>query len=121
MARVLVTGGAGFIGSHTVERLLRLGHHVTILDNLCPPVHAPGVVPDHVPRGDVEFIDGDVRDKAAWVSGLAGVDVVFHLAAYQDYLSDFSTFFHTIAVSTALLYETAVESRADLAKVVVAS
>jgi nucleoside-diphosphate-sugar epimerase len=117
--RVLVTGGAGFIGSHTVDALLEKGHEVRILDNLQKPVHLkgkPGWVPD-----EAEFILGDVRDKAMWERCLDGVDAVYHFAAYQDYLPDFSTFFHVNAVGTALLYEVAVEKKIDLAKVVVAS
>jgi len=117
--RVLVTGGAGFIGSHTVDALLAKGHEVRILDNLQKPVHLkgkPGWVPD-----ETEFVLGDVRDKAMWERCLEGVEAVYHFAAYQDYLPDFSTFFHVNAVSTALLYEVAVEKGLDLAKVVVAS
>lgn len=118
--RVLVTGGAGFIGSHTVDRLLRAGYDVRILDGLLPPVHAEGQPLYRAPQG-VEVVRGDVRERAAWVQALHGVDVVFHLAAYQDYLPDFSTFFHTNAVSTALLYEVAVADRLVLRKVIVAS
>jgi dTDP-L-rhamnose 4-epimerase len=117
--RVLVTGGAGFIGSHTVDALLEKGHEVRILDNLQKPVHLKGK-PAWVPR-EAEFVLGDVRDKGAWERCLDGVDAVYHFAAYQDYLPDFSTFFHVNAVGTALLYEVAVEKKIDLAKVVVAS
>ncbi len=117
--KILVTGGAGFIGSHTADRLLALGHQVRILDNLQKPVHLKGV-PPWLPR-EAEFMEGDVRDKGAWEKALKGVEAVYHLAAYQDYLPDFSTFFHVNAVSTALLYETVVEKGLDLARVVVAS
>ena len=117
--RVLVTGGAGFIGSHTVDALLEKGHEVRILDNLQKPVHLKGK-PAWVPA-DAEFVLGDVRDKEMWERCLEGVDAVYHFAAYQDYLPDFSTFFHVNAVGTAFLYEVAVEKKIDLAKVVVAS
>lgn len=119
--RILVTGGAGFIGSHTVDLLLRKGHDVRILDNLTPPVHADGRTPDYVPLNDVDFILGDVRDRAAWEKALAGVDAVFHLAAYQDYLTDFSKFFQVNSVGTALLYELIVEKEYPVQKVVFAS
>ena len=118
--RVLVTGGAGFIGSHTVDLLLARGHSVRILDALLPPVHRDGQVPGYVPA-EAEFVGGDVRDRGAWERALAGVDAVFHFAAYQDYLPDFSTFFHVNAVGTALLYELAVEQRLPLQKIIVAS
>ena len=118
--KVLVTGGAGFIGSHTVDLLLQKGYHVRILDNLAPPVHAGNQVPAYVPR-EAEFILGDVRDRAAWERALDGVDAVFHLAAYQDYLTDFSKFFHVNTVGTALLYEIIVAKKLPVQKIVVAS
>ena len=117
--KVLVTGGAGFIGSHTVDALLEKGHEVRILDNLQKPVHLKGK-PSWIPAA-AEFVLGDVRDKGMWGRCLEGVEAVYHFAAYQDYLPDFSTFFHVNAVSTALLYEVAVEKGVDLGKVVVAS
>ena len=117
--KVLVTGGAGFIGSHTVDALLEKGHGVRILDNLQKPGHLKGM-PAWVPR-EAEFVLGDVRDKAMWERCLDGVDAVYHFAAYQDYLPDFSTFFYVNAVGTALLYEVAVEKKVELSKVVVAS
>lgn len=118
--RILVTGGAGFIGSHTVDLLLQKGHQVRILDSLTPPVHIDGQLPSYVPR-EVEVVRGDVRDRAAWECSLDGIDAVFHLAAYQDYLTDFSKFFHVNAVGTALLYEIIVEKKLPVQKVVVAS
>ncbi len=118
--KVLVTGGAGFIGSHTVDRLLEKGYSVRILDALMPPVHAHKTLPDYL-RSDVEVMQGDVRDRAAWIRALNGVEAVFHFAAYQDYMPDFSTFFHTNSVGTALLYEVVVERHLPVRKVVVAS
>jgi dTDP-L-rhamnose 4-epimerase len=119
--RILVSGGAGFIGSHTVDTLLEHGYEVRILDSLAPPVHADGQIPKYVPLNDVEFLRGDVRDKAIWEQALQGVDGVIHLAAYQDYLPDFSKFFHVNTVGTALLYELIVEKRLPVSKVVFAS
>lgn len=116
---ILVTGGAGFIGSHTVDALLQSGHKVRILDNLQKPVHLKGK-PSWIPA-DAEFVLGDVRNKSDMEEALDGMNAVFHLAAYQDYLPDFSTFFHTNAVGTALIYEIAVEKKLDLKKIVVAS
>jgi dTDP-L-rhamnose 4-epimerase len=118
--KVLVTGGAGFIGSHTVDLLLARGHTVRVLDALTPPVHPDGQVPAYLPA-EVEFQRGDVRDRAAWECALEGVEAVFHFAAYQDYLPDFAKFFHVNAAGTALLYEVAVERRLSLRKIVVAS
>jgi dTDP-L-rhamnose 4-epimerase len=118
--KVLITGGLGFIGSHTADALLKRGDSVRILDNLTAPVHRDGR-PDYVPPG-AEVIVGDVRNKADWEKAMdGGVDAVVHLAAYQDYLSDFSKFFHVNTVGTAFLYEVAVEKKIPLKKVVVAS
>src|SRR5690242_3830914 len=72
--RVLVTGGAGFIGSHTVDGLLRQGHQVRILDALLPPVHGAQSLPDYVPKDDVEVIFGDVRRRACWEQALQDVE-----------------------------------------------
>lgn len=118
---VLITGGAGFIGSHTADALIAKGHRVRLLDNLQTTVHPKGK-PDYL-NPAAEFIQGDVRDPEAWRKALAGVDAVYHLAAYQDYLPDFSTFFSVNAVSTALLYEILAGEphRFKVAKVIVAA
>ncbi len=118
---ILITGGAGFIGSHTADALIKNGHRVRLLDNLQKAVHPKGK-PGYL-NPAAEFILGDVRKKADWEKALAGVDAVYHLAAYQDYLTDFSSFFHTNAVSTALLYEVLVETGQyrDIRKIVVAA
>jgi dTDP-L-rhamnose 4-epimerase len=117
--RILVTGGAGFIGSHTVDRLLEKGHEVRILDNLQKPVHLKGK-PDYIPE-IADFILGDVRDKTILEKSMQGIDAVYHLAAYQDYLPDFSTYFNVNSVSTALIYEIIVEKSLPIKKVIVAS
>jgi dTDP-L-rhamnose 4-epimerase len=77
--KVLITGGAGFVGSHTADALLRCGHSVRTYDNLSEQVHAAGM-PRYVPR-DVEFIRGDMRDLAALCHAVRGIDVIYHLAA----------------------------------------
>ena len=111
---VLVTGGAGFIGSHTVDLLLERGHRVRILDNLQAPVHQGKEWPDYVPA-QAERLLGSVEDAATWKRALEDVDAVVHLAAYQDYLPNFSQFFRANAAGTALLYELLVAD-AGLAK-----
>jgi dTDP-L-rhamnose 4-epimerase len=78
---VLITGGAGFIGSHLANRLLVEGHRVRVLDNLNPQVHGEGGRrPTYLPP-EIELVVGDVRDKRAVERSLDGVDAVFHLAA----------------------------------------
>ncbi|MBD3169478.1 MAG: SDR family NAD(P)-dependent oxidoreductase [candidate division Zixibacteria bacterium] len=117
--KTLVTGGAGFIGSHTVDALVKNGVDVRILDSLEKPVHLKGK-PDYL-NPKAEFILGDVRNKEDMKKALEGVDSVFHLAAYQDYMTDFSKFFHVNSVGTAIIYELAVEYKLPVKKVVVAS
>jgi dTDP-L-rhamnose 4-epimerase len=118
--RILVTGGAGFIGSHTVDRLLALGHDVVVLDALTPPVHPDGRPPAYVPS-EVDFYQGDVRNRDLLANLLRRADAVYHFAAYQDYLPDFARFSDVNVVSTALIYEIIVAERLDIARVVVAS
>ena len=118
--RVLITGGAGFIGSHTADALLRDGHAVRVLDSLEPPVHPARRRPSYLdPR--IELLVGDVRDPEALRAALGGVDAVYHLAAFQDYLPSFSRYFDVNVTSTALIYEIVVRDRLRVRKVIVAS
>ena len=117
--KILVTGGAGFIGSHTCDRLQSLGHEVIVLDALTRPVHRNGR-PAYLTPG-TDFYQGDTRNRDLLANLLRRVDAVYHFAAYQDYLPDFSRFSDVNVVSTALLYEIIVTERLDLARVVVAS
>lgn len=117
--RGLVTGGAGFIGSHTADALLSRGYDVRVVDNLQPRVHPRGK-PKYLSK-EIEFIHGDVRDKCVMNHALKGVDFVFHAAAYQDYMCDYSTFFDTNVTSTALIFEIIREHKLSVEKVVLAS
>lgn len=79
--RILITGGAGFVGSHLADELLEHGYTVRALDCLLPQVHGEaGQRPAYL-CDDIELIDGDIRDPHAVSRALAGVDAVFHLAA----------------------------------------
>lgn len=88
-AHALVTGGAGFIGSHLTRALLAGGSRVTVLDNLS--VGRRDVVPDAA-----RFVHGDVRDDAAVGDALAGVDCVFHLAAQVTIRGSFDRFYEDL-------------------------
>jgi len=114
-----VTGGAGFIGSHTVDLLLERGYQVRILDDLQPRVHSRGK-PPYIPS-EAEFILGDVSKREDLDRALQAVDYLFHLAAYQDYMTDFSTFIHVNTESTALIFELIVEKGYPIRKIIFAS
>lgn len=79
--RVLITGGAGFIGSHLTDELLAHGYAVRVLDNLTPQVHGDASGPPDYLNPDAEFMCGDVRNPRDVKEALDGVDAVFHLAA----------------------------------------
>src|SRR5207245_5251300 len=103
---VLVTGGAGFIGSHLVDALLAQGHKVRVLDDLLPQAHSDGA-----PRWlspEAEFVAGDLRDRATIDRALAGVGVVFHQAAMVgngQSMHDIRRYIDVNAVGTATLLE----------------
>ncbi|HEX2238212.1 MAG TPA: NAD-dependent epimerase/dehydratase family protein [Gammaproteobacteria bacterium] len=78
---ILITGGAGFVGSHLADELLAHGYRVRVLDNLTEQVHGPGAAfPDYL-NSDVECLLGDVRNRDDVRRALHGVDAVYHLAA----------------------------------------
>ena len=119
--RVLITGGAGFIGSHLARRLLTDGDEVRALDNLDPQVHPSGERPAYL-EPDVELIVGDVRDRERVDAALAGVDVVVHLAArvgVGQSMYEIAQYTAVNGVGTATLLE-AIAAR-PVAKLLVAS
>jgi dTDP-L-rhamnose 4-epimerase len=101
--RVLVTGGAGFIGSHVVDQLLDEGHRVVVADSLDPAAHH--VRPSYL-RPDAELIEGDLADEAVVVRAVRGVDAVCHQAARVGLgvnFDDVSRYVHDNDVGTAAL------------------
>lgn len=80
--RALVTGGAGFIGSHLVDRLVARGDKVLVVDNLSSGVL--DFIKDHIENGKVEFSNTDLKDLDALKPLMHGVDIVYHLAANPD-------------------------------------
>src|SRR5579884_1342538 len=120
--RVLVSGGAGFIGSHRADDLLRRGDEVRIVDCLDPQVHAQG--PRFLPSG-AEFIQGDVTDPSLVRQAIKGIDAVVHLAAavgvgQSMYQAEHYVRTNTLATATLL---TALSELADspVRRLVVAS
>jgi dTDP-L-rhamnose 4-epimerase len=117
--RALVTGGAGLIGSHLSDLLLKEGYTVRILDNLEPQTHRKGKPPWIPPQ--VEFLDADIRDRPAVAAALRDVDVVFHQAAYGGYMPEMAKYVHVNSFATAQMLEIIRDENLPVEKVVVAS
>jgi dTDP-L-rhamnose 4-epimerase len=121
--KVLITGGAGFIGSHLADRLLTDGHEVRALDNLDPQVHEDGERPDYLDAA-VELQTGDVRDRDAVRRALDGVDAVVHFAAavgVGQSMYEIERYTSINAIGAAVLLEEALERRDAIQKLLVAS
>jgi dTDP-L-rhamnose 4-epimerase len=120
--RVLITGGAGFVGSHLADGLLRAGHELRVLDDLTPQVHAAGR-PGYL-SADVELITGDVRDPRCLKRALAGIEVVFHFAAVVGVgqsMYEISRYMSVNTGGTAQLLQAILDSKTAVEKIVVAS
>ncbi len=127
--KVLVTGGAGFIGSHVVDLLVARGDRVTVVDNLDPQVHGAGATEPrhllaHLQEKAIHFVRGDVTDASCVQATLEDVEGVVHLAAavgvgqsmYQPHY-----YTHTNGCGTGVLLECLVPRRVQVRKLVVAS
>jgi len=120
--KVLVTGGAGFIGSHLVDRLVKEGHSVRVLDNFQPQVHQ-GKKPEYLNK-EAEYIEGDVRKEPDLKKALKDVSCLFHFAAkvgvgqsmyeIEDYVS-------CNTYGTAVLLNFIVNNKVPIKKIIAAS
>jgi dTDP-L-rhamnose 4-epimerase len=117
--RALVTGGAGLIGSHIADLLVREGWRVRVLDNLEPQTHRRGKPPWINERA--EFIHADMRDRDKMTAALDQVDVVFHQAAYGGYMPEIAKFVHVNSLGTAQMLEIIREKQLPIKKIVLAS
>src|SRR2546429_5537974 len=121
--KVLITGGAGFIGSHLADRLLADAYEVRALDNLDPQVHAGGERPDYL-EANVELQVGDVRDRDVVRRALDGVDAVVHFAAavgVGQSMYEIERYTSINAIGAAIVLEEALERRDEIRKLLVAS
>src|SRR5687768_16506967 len=103
---ILVTGRAGFVGSHLVDELVARGHSVRIVDSLVEQVHG-GTAPGHLNR-DAEFIHADLCDQDAVREALDGVEVVYHQAAevgIAQSMYEIARYVRANALGTAVLLE----------------
>ncbi|HVW19416.1 MAG TPA: SDR family NAD(P)-dependent oxidoreductase [Solirubrobacteraceae bacterium] len=121
--RVLVTGGAGFIGSHTVDRLLELGAQVRVLDSLHPQVHRDGRPPAHL-SSEAELVVADIRDLDAVRAAVRGIDRVAHFVAETSVGQSMYRSDHHVDVNVrgvAVLFRALREEGVDAGRVVVSS
>ena len=119
---ILVTGGAGFIGSHLVDALIEQGHQVRVLDALVEQVHG-STGPQYINK-KAEFIPGDVCDPDVVNSALDGVEVVYHKAAevgVGQSMYEITRYVRANDLGTAVLLEAIVKRRPQIRKLVVAS
>jgi dTDP-L-rhamnose 4-epimerase len=119
---VLVTGGAGFIGSHLIDALLEGGERVRVLDNLDPLAHSDGR-PGHL-SAEAELVVGDLRDKATVERALVGVERVFHLGGVVGNGESMMNVRRAVdhnAGGTATLLEAVIERRDNIRRLVAAS
>ena len=117
--RALITGGAGLIGSHVTDLLVREGWKVRILDNIEPNTHKRGR-PTWINQ-EAQFIQGDVRDRETVMAALDQIDIVFHQAAYGGYMPEIAKYVHVNSFGTALLLEVIREKNLPIKKIIVAS
>ncbi|HEX3653242.1 MAG TPA: NAD-dependent epimerase/dehydratase family protein [Rhizomicrobium sp.] len=119
--RILITGGAGFIGSHLAREFLDAGYAVRVLDNLDPQVHGEALRPSYLDP-DIELLNRDVCDRGGLRAALRGVDMVCHLAAkvgVGQSMYEIAGYTEVNELGTAILLEEL--TNADIGKLLVAS
>lgn len=120
--RILITGGAGFVGSHLTDGLLRSGHAVRIIDDLIPQVHS--VRPPNYLSPEAELIAADIRDPKSIREALRDVDIIFHFAAtvgVGQSMYEISRYMSVNTLGTAELLQAMLDMRMVPDKLVVAS
>lgn len=124
MQQILITGGAGFIGSHTADTLLKRGHRVRVLDILDPQVHGEARQRPAYLDPRVELMAGDVRERADVARALKGVDAVYHFAAQTGVgqsMYDMHSYCDVNISGTALLLEVLAADPGRVQKVILSS
>ena len=121
--KVLVTGGAGYIGSHLVDGLIARDYDVVVLDSLVPQVHRSGTWPSYI-NSRASYIQGDVRDREVFQPLIQAADAVVHFAAAVSIGQSMYEIDHYVDSNTrgtALLLDILVNESHQVQKVIVAS
>lgn len=121
--KILVTGGAGFIGSHLVDGLIEQGYAVRVLDNLFKQIHPQGTLPAYFNK-KAQFQRGDVTSRSDWGKALDGVDAVFHLASAVGVGQSMYEIEHYVKVNslgTALFLDILANKKHSVKKIIVAA
>lgn len=122
--RMLVTGGAGFVGSHLVDALIKKGCDVKVFDNLEPQVHGEEQKIPHYLSKEAEFIKGDVRNREQLRKALQDVEVIFHFAAtvgVGQSMYQIQKYMETNTLGTANLLDILANEKHKVEKLIVAS
>lgn len=122
--RILVLGGAGFIGSHIVDALIQNSYKVRVLDNLDPQVHGKKREPPDYLNPKAEFILGDIQDTAILKKALKGIDVVFHKAAkvgVGQSMYRITDYVEANTLATANLLQVLIDYKYNIKKLIIAS
>jgi len=122
--KILVTGGAGFIGSHLVDRLIELGYKVRVFDNLEPQVHGDKQETPNYLNKECEFIKGDIRDREGLKRALKGIEVIFHEAAMvgvAQSMYEINRYMEVNTLGTATLLDILANEKNRVEKLIVAS
>lgn len=119
---ILITGGAGFIGTHLTRLALAAGHKVRILDNLSPQIHGPA--PDFVAAPGAEFVRGEVTVRSDLEQALAGIDTVVHLAAETgtgQSMYEIDRYYRVNVQATAVLFDILANTQHSVRNIILSS
>jgi len=124
MKKILITGGAGFIGSNLALKLVKLSYEVTVLDNLSPQIHTKNSILYSSIKNKVTFIKGDIRNKEDWAKALKNQDAVIHLAAETgtgQSMYEIEKYIEVNIKGTAILLDYLTNEKHNIKKVIIAS